>query len=418
MHWQNFYRKKCFMIKLESKKIAYVLERFPSPTEYFILNEILELEKNNIDLVILVLKKQRAPFLPDIKHMNSKILYLSLFKLYLLMILSFYHLIIKFSFQRELSIKEILREFKDDCVSKYYAIKLRAYKINHVHAHFAFVSTNVAKYLSKRLNIRFSFTAHANDIYTNKHKIKEYIQQALFVITCTQYNLNYLNILTGYQFKNKIHSAYHGIEIDKWINRSARKPFNNSLIRILSIGRLIEKKGLIYLLKAIKKLGSEGFKIKCTIVGEGPLKPELTCYICKYNLEKNIQILSFVSQEKLLTFYQNTDVFVLPCVIAENNDRDGLPNVILESMLMGIPVITTNTSAITEAITDKKTGLIVNQRNDVELANAIKMLYYNTNLYTNISRAGNKLILHKFNISTCTIHLIDTFRSYLECDVK
>ena len=133
--------------------------------------------------------------------------------------------------------------------------QLKNFKITHIHAHFAFIATDIGYILSKLLNINFSFTAHAQDIFLNKQHIIGKMECATFVLTCTKYNLNYLNILSENRFKKKLHLIYHGIYGENKSFHHHQKPSPIvSKLQILTAARLVEKKGTIYLLKAIKLL--------------------------------------------------------------------------------------------------------------------------------------------------------------------
>src|SRR5690606_6584813 len=137
-----------------------------------------------------------------------------------------------------------------------------------------------------------------------------------FLITCTQYNSDYLNRFTNYRYVDKIYKVYHGIEIESW-NPSNDVTNNSSQIRISCVARLEEKKGLIYLMEAVKELINEDYNIHCTIIGDGSLKKELVYYIEKNNLEAYIQLLGFQPHEKVKQILSQSYVFIIPCIIAK-----------------------------------------------------------------------------------------------------
>ncbi|MBJ6367821.1 glycosyltransferase [Snuella sedimenti] len=396
------------------KKIVYVLEKFPSPTEYFILNEILQLEKRDIKLSILVIKKQNQ-FL-EISRLNSlksDIFYLPKIYLYI-PFLSFFKRPVAFVKSIGLLFKGNnicwLKAFRDYCISIYFLAKLGKGQNNHFHAHFAFFATDIASMLSKMNMTNYSLTVHAQDIYTNESKLKKIITECDFLITCTDYNKKYLNEITCYKYEGKIHKIYHGIESAHWVNKHVSH-FNKSKIKIVCVARLVEKKGLIYLLGAIDGLVKEGVSIECTIIGEGPLKETLIDYIKRHGLLEHVTLLDFQPQEVVKQILLESDIFVLPSIIAENGDRDGLPNVIVEAMLLGVPVISTAISAIPEMVEDRQTGLLVKDKDARAIAMAVQELIYDQNLYRTIAEKAKKKIKSELEIGHCTDNLVTVFQN-------
>ncbi|WP_025742483.1 glycosyltransferase family 4 protein [Aquimarina pacifica] len=403
------------------KKIVYLIENFPSPTEHFVLNEMLELEHRGIELEVLVLKKQNKYMcMPELNDLRASVIYLP--KLY--RYFSFF-----FLFKNPLlfpkliqlgsisSGKNSLKSFRDYCIGLYFFSKLKRTSITHFHAHFAFLAVDIASVLSKLFGLNYSLTMHANDIYTNTDKIKKVIRESSFVITCTEYNREYLNKVTCNKYQDKIHKVYHGIDTSKWTFRE-RKDVNTSEIKIISVARLVEKKGLFYLLESIKILVDKGKNINCTIIGEGVLKDKMIDFIRTNRLEAFIKIIGFQKQDMVRQMFIKSDVFVLPSIIAQNGDRDGLPNVIVEAMALGLPVISTATSAIPEVIEDRITGLLVKEKDSLAIARAIDELIANQELYNLIRKNAENKIQSKMHIEHATNKIANLFRSQATCQIE
>ena len=403
---------------ISSVPIAYVVEKFPSPTEYFILNEIIELEKKGFEITILVLRKQKKYVdILKLNQLKSSIIYLPNFYFvfpflsFLLSPVSFFRFIL--SDIHSLNTK-FLKQMRDLGISLFFYHKLKNKKIRHFHAHFAFLAVDIASKLSKIQKKKYSLTVHAQDIYVNIPKIKQVVNDALFTITCTKFNSNYLNKITNSKYKTKIFIVYHGIDISKWSLKTFTKELYKSDYHILSVARLVEKKGLIYLLKAIQILIDQGVKVKCTIIGEGPLKKQLDRYIQDNYLHHFIQILDFMHQEDLKEHYAISDIFILPSIVSKDGDRDGLPNVILEAMSMEIPVISTPVSAITEIIQDRITGLLVERSNEHAIVDAVLELKNNPALYNKIVKNSKRKLLDEFIIENSTNKLIACFKNNVQ----
>ena len=400
-------------------QLAYIIEKFPSPTEYFILNEIIELEKHGVELNLLVLRKQKKYLnLKEIKDLKSMIIYLPRIYYYFPFI-SFFISPSSVFLPKSIGILlSILKRYsynmkviRNYFISLFFTRKLKSKPISHIHAHFAFVSSDIALILSKLMGIKYSLTAHANDIYAKNDTIKLKIREASFIITCTKYNRNYLNKLTSFNYEGKIHTVYHGIDISKWTPDIHHKRSDSNVIHLLSIARLVEKKGLIYLLEAVNVLIKNGTKVRSTIIGEGPLKKQLENYIDDNKLNDFIRIHDFTSQDEIKKHYLNADIFVLPCIIAKNGDMDGLPNVIAESLAMGVPVVTTNISAIPELIENENTGLLVPEKNALAIVDAVLKLSYNPELYRNIALNGKVKVKTGFSLLKSNQHIMHLFEN-------
>ncbi|NOU19612.1 MAG: glycosyltransferase family 4 protein [Bacteroidales bacterium] len=400
-------------------RITYIVEKFPSPSEYFILNEILALEKRGFEIYLLVLRKQRQYLdISEIKNLKSHIIYLPKIYFYLPFIfLPFFRSpfsILPFPYFYLHSPFSFLKYLRNYCISKYFAAQLKNRQVHHIHAHFGFIATDIAKILSRLMNVTYSFTLHAQDIYLNQTNIEQEVADASFVITCTEYNRAFLNKLTKSQYAAKLHTIYHGIDISRWKKSEIPNSGNkNDNIEIVSVARLVEKKGLIHLLKATRLLTSNGTKIRCTIIGNGPLQKQLKRFITKNNLTHCVRLKGLISQKEVKQRIADSDIFVLPCIMAKNGDRDGLPNVLLEAMAMGIPVISTNISAIPELIENEKTGLLIPEKDETALADAILRLNNDNQLYNRIAENGKRKVKDNFDIEISTNKLVAIFEKHI-----
>lgn len=405
-----------------NESIVYILEKFPSPTEYFVLNEILELQREGIRLHVFVLRKQKKYiYISDLKNVKSQVIYLpqvyfffpvlSFIKSPIYFIKNLNIILYCFNHAKAHTLSFFLRSLRNYCICLFFTQLVKGINIKHIHAHFAFIACDIAQILSKVLKVKYSVSVHAQDIYTSSHKIKQLTQNASFMITCTKYNFHYLNELTDYKFKDRIYHTYHGINVSKWPYDRSKSIFKDSVIRLLSVARLVEKKGIVYLLKAIRLLIDKGYKVECNIIGDGLFRKELRNFINDNKIYNIVNIHSFLPQEKIINFFKVSDIFILPCVVANNGDRDGLPNVLLEAMAMGIPVISTNISAIPEIVEDRVTGMLVMKKDGTAIANAIIELKNNKDLYNTIIKNARRKIIEEFSIEECTNKLIEIFKS-------
>ncbi len=287
---------------------------------------------------------------------------------------------------------------------------LEAGNIRHLHAHFCHGATTMAMFASQLTGYPFSFTAHAKDIYLPKLNpgdlLSLKLRRAKFVVTCTGANHHHLQEITSRSAP--IHTIYHGVDTTRFTPSIGRE--TPPIPTILSVGRFVEKKGFPFLIEACRILREHGIPFHCRIVGEPDEQSQLVQdLIHRYQLEQRISIGSGVTQEELRTIYQEATVFVLPCHVVDNGDRDGIPNVLAEAMASGVPVISTNVSGIPEIIADRCNGLLVEPRNPVALAKAIEELLVDSDFRNTLAQAGRETICRIFDSSQTTKRLFDLF---------
>ena len=258
----------------------------------------------------------------------------------------------------------------------------------------------------------FSFTAHAKDIYLPKLNPGDLLpiklRRAKFVVTCTGANHHHLQEVSAQSAP--IHTIYHGVDTTRFVPSIDRPALTRPTI--LSVGRFVEKKGFPFLIEACRIIREHGVPFHCRIVGEPDEQTTLVQnLIRRYGLEQEVSIGPGVSQEELRMIYQEASVFVLPCHVVDNGDRDGIPNVLAEAMASGVPVISTSVSGIPEIIEDRRNGLLVAPRDPVALAKAIEELLLDQDFRNTLAQAGRETMCRIFDSSKTTRTLFDLFRA-------
>jgi len=175
------------------------------------------------------------------------------------------------------------------------------------------------------------------------------------------------------------------------------------------VGRLVDKKGLPYLLEACRMLKSEGQSFRCVIVGEGPQRRPLEGMVRSFGLGGLVTFPGAVSQERVLDLYREAAVFALPCQVMGNGDRDGIPNVLVEAMAVGLPVISTAISGIPELITSGHDGLLVPERDVQALTSAIQTLMQDEALRERLGRQARSSVARKFDSRVNALGLATLF---------
>jgi len=378
--------------------VAYIVKRYPRYSETFIVNEILAHEKAGLEIQIFaLLPPQDSHFQDIISRVKAPVTYLpakadraSTFwerqKKVARRYPEMWHVLGRFP---NASPREILQALE-------LTLHISRMQMTHLHAHFATTSTTVAQIASAITGIPFSFTAHAKDIF---HKDNDFtslatkFEQAKYAITVSDFNYAYLTNDLAVQSK-KVVKVYNGLDLDNFAYSSPkqREP------KICAIGRLVEKKGFCDLVAACQLLKNQGVTFQCEIIGDGELKQDLQHQINTLGIDDVVTLQGSLPQKEVKQRLRQAAVFAAPCVVGKDGNRDGLPTVLLESMALGTPCVSTDVTGIPEVIIDGQTGLMVEQGNPSALAKALSNLLNQSQLRTTLSQQARLLIESQFNI--------------------
>jgi glycosyltransferase involved in cell wall biosynthesis len=182
---------------------------------------------------------------------------------------------------------------------------------------------------------------------------------------------------------------------------------------MLGVGRLVEKKGFDTLVEACAVLRRAGIPFEATIAGpDGPHGEAVRKRIARHGLGDAIHVAGPMSQEQLFDEYARADAFCLPCRIV-GTDRDGIPNVLVEAMACGTPVISTNISGIPELVSDAVNGLLVPPDDPVALADALRRLHDDRELARRLGASARATVLTRFDGDRFAERLAALFRTEL-----
>jgi len=408
-------------------RIAFLVKTFPRLSETFILNEILGIEDLGMELEIFSLRKQppgAEPVHPDVAKVKGSVTYIPSFVRPLLppglALLLFAQLMFLFTAPRRYFAAARFHfgsgndpRLKDFLQAGYLAWTLRWRKITHLHAHFANLPTTVAEIVQCLTGIRYSFTGHAKDVYlTPPAEMARKIKKAECVLTCTAFNHRYLAELA--EQGTPVHLAHHGIDVNRFRAIDEDSVRNIAIPLILTVARLCEKKGLEYLIQACRILVNRGVAFQCQIVGYGPLENKLREMISSLGLQDEVSLPGKMTQDQLADLYPQANLFTLPCLVLENGDRDGIPNVLFEAMVSGVPVVSTDVEGVCELIEHRKNGLIVEQRNASALADAMQLLITTPGLRNELARSGRQTVLKNFTRQASAKHVYEILASVLD----
>lgn len=393
------------------RTIGYLLKRYPRLSETFILNEIRALERLGVTLHIFsLLQPEPAPRHPTLKEVQAHVTYLPEHLVQKIAAVAAAHTAMvrahPWRYLRTIAVtlwwsRRVWRLFsvwKQFLRAGFIADQCRRAGIEHLHAHFANTPAAVAQLASVMSGIPYSFTTHAKDLYlTRKKVLRKRIGSATFVATCTRYNVDYLRTLLPENEQHKVHLIYHGIDFLAFESDTDHESCCDACSLILSVGRLVPKKGMADLIAACGVLQARGIEFRCDIVGQGPLSAALQAQIDSLGLQRSVRLLGAMAHDRLIQHYHHADVFALSPHITEDGDRDGIPNVLAEAMAAGLPVVTTSVSGIPELVEDGKTGLLVAAHDVDALADALQRLLSNHRLGQTLSSAARARLKQDFD---------------------
>jgi colanic acid/amylovoran biosynthesis glycosyltransferase len=250
------------------------------------------------------------------------------------------------------------------------AAMVEPFRPDVIHVHFVDRAATIALVAARLLRVPFSVTAHARDIFEQPVLLPEKLGAAAFVVTVSDFNREHL-VRVARVPSDRLHVLHpwvERVEADVGSRRSSPDRF-----RILSVGRLVEKKGHDVLIEACRRLVDRGCPIECEIVGDGPLRPELESRIARLGLGSVVRLAGPLSHADVELRLREADVFVLACRVGRDGDRDGMPVAIAEAMATGLPVVSTRIGGIEELVRDG-TGLLVPPDDPDALANTIGQL--------------------------------------------
>ena len=408
-------------------KICYVLKRFPRLSETFILNEIRALERLGTNLIIVsLLPPEEGIAHSTVAEVRGAIRYLPEKWLQMLSTAVGPHAGLAATSPLQylkalgkatwLGVRHghPLAALKNFVRAGLVANTCRRQHVRHIHAHFANTPTSVAHLASVLIRIPFSFTTHAKDLYlTSRNVTHERVAAAKFVLTCTQYNVDFLREFVALEHWPKLHLVYHGVDLSAFAayleqNSHAGGHREEGVPIVLSVGRLVPKKGMDTLIAACALLRDRGIVFECVIVGNGPLKSIMQEQINGLGLAKSVKLMGAMTHDKLISLYRQATVFALTPQITADGDRDGIPNVLVEAMAVGLAVVSTSVSGIPELVQDGQTGLLVPPNNPAAAAAALEKLLRDGAIRQHLSVAARKQLTARFECweSTKSIHTL------------
>jgi colanic acid/amylovoran biosynthesis glycosyltransferase len=362
-------------------RVGYLLRMYPRFSQTFIANEILELERQGLDIRIASMRKPTEGRFHELNtRIHAEVEYLP-----------------ETILHATLAALRYAGASTFDLVQAGFLLRWAQKKrIDHVHAHFGTSEATVA-ILAKILGgLPYSLALHAVDIFradVDRTLLARKINASCFTVVNTEFNRRFVVDIPGVDAA-KVRLSYNGVDLERF--QPPEQPRDER--SILSVGRLVEKKGFIHLIRAVARLRDEGLTVRCKIVGDGPEKPRLRQEIERNGLESQVVLRRSLQHEGVRKKMRRYGCFVLPCIRAIDGNMDGVPNVLIEALACGCPSISTRLSGVPEIIEDRVTGLLVEPGDEEALALAIRTVLTEPAMSADLAAAGRRLVEQRFDV--------------------
>ena len=391
-------------------RVAFVLKGYPRLSEAFIAQEIAALERRGLDILIVSLRRpteRRRHALHE--EIRASVVYLPEYLLLepLRVVLAWWKIRKFANYRRTFSLwlRDLARDPTPNRIRRFgqalvLAAELPA-DVQRLHAHFLHTPASVARYAALLRELPWSASAHAKDVWTTPEwEKREKLADCEWLVTCTGVNRDHLASLAP---PGRVELVYHGIDAARFgAPGAARPPRDGSSMEpvvILCVARLVEKKGVDVLLSALARLPAD-LNWRLVQVGGGPLKKNLDRQARSLGLTKKVDWRGALTQDQLLIEYRQADLFVLASRIADDGDRDGVPNVLAEAQSQALACVATRVSAIPELVRDGLTGVLVEENDADALAAALRDLIRDPARRRALGKAGEARVREHFRLET------------------
>ena len=393
--------------------LGYVLKRFPRISETFVATELLELRRQGERVTVFALSRPDEPFTHRfLDELDVRVVYLP-----------------RRPLGEPLRVARGLAGIRHDVTGGTRAAaqmlrpptltrwrrlvqaavlldELRAAEVDHVHAHFASTAARLAELAWLMGGPPYSVTAHAKDIYhrdVDPVRLRETLGAARFVATVSESNVRHLRVVLG--GRGRVELVPNSVDVDRVTAACQDRAPEPHMV--LTVARLVEKKGLDDLVRACGSLTRRGVAVRLELIGEGPMGPYLQRLAADEGVDARFS--GAVDHDGVLERYRRASVFALPCKVASTGDRDGLPTAVLEAMAAGVPAVTTAVNGLAEVVVHERTGLTVPERDPVALADALERLLTDPAAADTLGRAGQRHVVDRFSLTTSVARLRSLF---------
>ena len=284
-----------------------------------------------------------------------------------------------------------------------FARDMQARGVRHIHANWATYPATAAMLISEMTGLPYSFSGHATDIFVHHAMLREKIEAARFVVTCTRFNRGYLTDIAP-ERADRIQTVYHGVDLPRFAQNGTPRVPN----RILTVGTLRACKGIDDLIRALAILRDRGIDAELEIVGDGEERAALEALVRSLHLEGKVLMPGYLPQEDVIPAYHRAAVVALP---AHHEDHFGIPNILIEGLAAGTAVVCTELPSLHELIEHGTSGLFVPERDPRALADALQRLLADPAEAARMAAEGRRRVAESFDMKQTVAQLARTLRA-------
>jgi colanic acid/amylovoran biosynthesis glycosyltransferase len=396
-------------------RLAVVLKGWPRLSETFIAQELVALEKRGLRFDVWSMRHptdQKRHALHD--ALKAKVRYLPEYlyqePLRVLRGLAHSARLPGFGSALKLWLKHLVRDPTPNRMRRFGQAAVLAHEasadLKFIYAHFMHTPSSVALYASIMRGVGWGFSAHAKDIWQSPEwEKRDKLARSTFGVTCTGLGAEHLRSLSV--DPARLDLVYHGLDLSRFPPPPSLRPPRDGSgepVTLISVGRLVEKKGYNLLLDALIKLPAT-LRWRFIHIGGGDLSPQLKGRAQELGLSDRIEWRGSCDQSEVIAALREADIFVLPSRIASDGDRDGLPNVLMEAASQELPLLSTNVSSIPEFVESGKGGILV-EPDPEELAAALASMITDPEGRAKKAAAARKRLVESFGMDAGIDRLI------------
>ncbi|HEX6149266.1 glycosyltransferase [Nocardioides sp.] len=410
-----------------SRRVIYVVRSWPRLSQTFVLNEVLALERRGIDLAIFALvHSEETVVQPQVAEVRAPLTVLTRRRRALRARLRAHGSVLTAAPQEyaatlwfALRHPSLAAGYTSgtalQCFDHAVTVAARVLRMrqegvapDHLHAHFAHDPALVGLLAARLTGLPFSFTGHARDLLQiPPAALAARAAAATALVTCCEANAEHIEAAVPAEARPPVLVVHHGVDLARF-RPAAADP--GRLPTILSVGRLVEKKGYDDLLQALALLRATSPTFRCDVYGDGPLRPRLLELRDQLGLRDHVVLHGACSNDRVLAALASATVFTLAPRHTEDGDRDGIPNVLVEAMACAVPVVTTAAGGIPELLRHEENGLLVPPGDVPALAAGIRRLLGNPWLQRRLGTAGRATVARDYDVHDAAQKLELVFR--------
>jgi glycosyltransferase involved in cell wall biosynthesis len=389
-------------------RVAVLMSRFPKLSETFILEEMLELEREGIAVEVFPLLRQRetivhpAAVALDRRAHHMRLLSREVLAAQLWWLRRKPGTYLR-TWWRSVSGNRHSPKFFGRALyavpkAAAFARRMLGLHVDHIHAHYATHPALAAWVASQLTGIEYSFTAHAHDLYVERPMLTEKLEGAHFVRTISEYNRRFLVRRYGENATTKVRVIRCGVDLRRFQPRPPSSGNGERPFTLICVASLEPYKGHRYLLEALARVTSDGLNVRCLLVGHGELREAIERQRDRLGLGTSVSVCGAQPADRVRELLEAADAAVLPSVITASGKMEGVPVALMEAMAVGLPVVATNISGVGELIEHGRSGLLVPERDPGALAEAITVIVRDPSLRGRLAAHGRERVCGEFDL--------------------